>query len=102
MATATESIETEGDAETWEPEIGRSTLDKTIHAEALLFYRDALDNIHFSKGLQRKTMDATISLFALLVTALLAPRPETMFVNVCFVRSLIVSCGSRPIFTAIG
>ncbi len=67
MATATESIETEGDAETWEPEIGRSTLDKTTHAEALLFYRDALDNIHFSKGLHSKTKGGTSALFVLLM-----------------------------------
>jgi UDP-N-acetylmuramyl pentapeptide phosphotransferase/UDP-N-acetylglucosamine-1-phosphate transferase len=94
MATATERIDTEGDAETGEPEIEPSALDETTHAEALLLYRDAEDNIRFSKGLQWKTMGGTIALFALLVTACLATRPETMFVKICIVLSLIVSCGS--------
>ncbi len=94
MATATEDIETDGSGETEEPELEPSALDEQTHAEALLLYRDAEDNIRFSKGLQWKTLGGTIAIFALIVAACLATRPEAMFVKICIVLSLVVSCGS--------
>ena len=50
-----------------EPELAASEVDELTHAELLCLYRDAEENIRFSKRLQWQTMGGTLAIFTIFV-----------------------------------
>lgn len=71
-----------------------STLDDSTHAEIIVLYADAQNNIRFSKNLQWRAMSGAIALFVLLVLSCRLTNSSANFINSVICASFLVSAGA--------
>lgn len=75
-------------------EVEPSELDETTHAEALVIYSEAQNNIRFSKNLQWRVLGGALALFTLFVIAADIGHRNPPFVKTVIGLSLFVSAGA--------